>query len=38
MGSLTSMVPECTAADCPAHKFIEKISNISLCHGSQARI
>ena len=24
MGSLTSMVPACTAADCPAHKFIEK--------------
>jgi hypothetical protein len=24
MGSLTSMVNECTAADCPAHKFIEK--------------
>jgi hypothetical protein len=24
MGSLTSMVPECTADDCPAHKFIEK--------------
>lgn len=24
MGSLTSMVPDCTADDCPAHKFIEK--------------
>ena len=24
MGSLTSMMPECTADDCPAHKFIEK--------------
>jgi hypothetical protein len=24
MGSLTSMVNECTTADCPAHKFIEK--------------
>jgi len=24
MGSLTSMVNECTAADCPAHKFIER--------------
>ena len=24
MGSLTSMVPDCTAEDCPAHKFIEK--------------
>ena len=24
MGALTSMVPECTAASCPAHKFIEK--------------
>jgi hypothetical protein len=23
MGSLISMVPDCTAADCPAHKFIE---------------
>ena len=24
MGSLTSMVPECSADSCPAHKFIEK--------------
>jgi hypothetical protein len=24
MGSLTSMVPECSAVTCPAHKFIEK--------------
>jgi hypothetical protein len=24
MGSLTSMVNECTAADCPAHKFLDR--------------
>jgi hypothetical protein len=36
MGSLTSMVPECSAAPCPAHKFIEKFFTYRFVMGVRA--
>ena len=36
MGSLTSMVPDCTAEDCPAHKFIEKFLTYRFVMGVRA--
>jgi len=36
MGSLTSMVPECSAASCPAHKFIEKFFTYRFVMGVRA--
>jgi hypothetical protein len=36
MGSLTSMVPVCTAADCPAHKFIKKFFTYCFLMGVRA--
>jgi len=36
MGSLTSMVPACTAADCPAHKFIDKFLTYRFVMGVKA--
>jgi hypothetical protein len=37
MGPLLSMVPQCTADECIAHKFIEKFLDIQICYGSQGR-
>ncbi|CAD6234840.1 unnamed protein product [Miscanthus lutarioriparius] len=36
MGSLTSMVPECSADSCPAHKFIEKFFTYRFVMGVRA--